>query len=302
VDIPFWTVDTLFFTEIGDSLVPKFLYYFLLTQRLEEMNQAGGIPSLTQSALNPLRIPVPPLEVQQEIVRILDFFTELEDELQAELEARRRQYTYYRGRLLNLPESATKRTTLGSICTKVSSGGTPSSGRADYYNGDIPWLRTQEVDSGEIWSTGMTITEKGLRNSSAKWIPANCVIVAMYGATAAKVAINAIPLTTNQACCNLQVDPSQAEFRYVFHWIANEYERLKALGEGSQSNLNAQKVKDYPISIPPLEDQRKIVAILDTFDAMVSDPHIGIPAELVARGSQYEYYRDRLLTFEEWVT
>ena len=184
----------------------------------------------------------------------------------------------------------------------MSSGGTPSSGRADYYGGDIPWLRTQEVDSVEIWSTGMTITEKGLHNSSAKWIPAKCVIVAMYGATAAKVAINAIPLTTNQACCNLQVDPSRAEYRYVFHWVANEYERLRALGEGSQSNLNAQKVKNYPIPIPSLDEQHRIVTILDNFDSLVNDLSIGLPAELVARRKQYEYYRDHLLTFREKVT
>ena len=145
----------------------------------------------------------------------------------------------------------------------------------------------------------MTITEAGLRNSSAKWIPANCVIVAMYGATAAKVAINGIPLTTNQACCNLEVDPEVANYRYVFHWISHEYERLKALGEGSQSNLNAKKVKNYPIPIPPLEEQERIVAILDKFDALVNDLSCGLPAEIKARRQQYEHYRDRLLTFNE---
>ena len=96
VDEPFWTVDTIFYTEIGARLVPKYFYYFLKTLRLEEMNQAGGVPSLTQSVLNLLRIPVPPLGVQREIVRILDQFTELE----AELEARHRQYAHYRSSLL----------------------------------------------------------------------------------------------------------------------------------------------------------------------------------------------------------
>jgi len=189
--------------------------------------------------------------------------------------------------------------TLGEICKSVSSGGTPSTSRPDYYGGDIPWLRTQEVDYGVIQSTGMTITEKGLRNSSAKWIPANCVIVAMYGATAAKVAISGIPLTTNQACCNLEIDSEQANFKYVFHWISHAYDRLKALGEGSQSNLNAQKVKNFPISIPPLEEQARIVAILDRFDALINDISIGLPAEIKARRQQYEHYRDRLLSFRE---
>jgi len=185
------------------------------------------------------------------------------------------------------------------VSSKVSSGGTPPSGREAYYGGDIPWLRTQEVDFGPVYSTSITITEDGLRNSSAKWIPEHSVIVAMYGATAAKAAINEIPLTTNQACCNLQIDPMQADYRYVFFWVASQYERLRSLGEGSQSNLNAKKVKDFPIPVPPLEKQREIVALLDKFDALVNDLSTGLPAELAARRKQYEYYRDKLLTFKE---
>lgn len=92
------------------------------------------------------------------------------------------------------------------VCKKITSGGTPLTSRSEYYNGNIPWLRTQEVDWLEITDTSIKITEEGLKSSSANWIPANCVIVAMYGATAAKVAINKIPLTTNQACCNLEID------------------------------------------------------------------------------------------------
>ena len=182
---------------------------------------------------------------------------------------------------------------------RVSSGGTPSSQNPSYYGGDIPWLRTQEVDFNEIKSTGMTITEKGLKNSSAKWIPANSVIVAMYGATAAKTAINAIPLTTNQACCNLQIDPSKAEFRYVFHWISNCYHQLRSLGEGSQNNINSRKVKSFRIPLPTLEVQRSIVTVLDNFDSLVYDLSSGLPAEISARRKQYEYYRDKLLTFKE---
>jgi type I restriction enzyme S subunit len=97
----------------------------------------------------------------------------------------------------------------------------------------------------------------------------------------------------------LEVDPNQAHFRYVFHWISREYERLKALGEGSQSNLNAGKVRNYPIVVPSLEDQARIVATLDKFDALVNDLSVGLPAELAARRKQFEHYRDRLLTFRD---
>ncbi|MBU2808762.1 restriction endonuclease subunit S [Acidithiobacillus ferrooxidans F221] len=101
VDVPFWNVDTIFYTEIDEAQIrPKFLYYFLTTAGLGEMNQAGGVPSQTQSVLNELKIPIPPLQIQIEIVKVLDTFTGLE----AELEARRRQYKYYRDALLTFGE------------------------------------------------------------------------------------------------------------------------------------------------------------------------------------------------------
>ena len=189
--------------------------------------------------------------------------------------------------------------TLGGICKKVVSGGTPQAGNPEYYGGTIPWLRTQEVGWKDITDTAVKITEAGLNASSAKWIPENCVIVAMYGATAAKVAINKIPLTTNQACCNLEIDEKQALYRYVFHWLCKEYFSLKALGQGSQSNINAQTIKQYKIPVPSLEVQAKIVNVLDNFDAICSDLNIGLPAEIEARQKQYEFYRDKLLTFKE---
>lgn len=145
----------------------------------------------------------------------------------------------------------------------------------------------------------LSCSDEGLRNSAAQWIPANCVIVAMYGATAAKVAVNSIPLTTNQACYNLQIDETKADVRYMVHWFSNEYEHLKALGEGPQSNINAKKVKSYPISLLPLEEQRRIVSILGRFDKLTNDLSSGLPAEIEARRKQYEYYQDRLLSFDE---
>lgn len=129
-------------------------------------------------------------------------------------------------------------------------------------------------------------------------IPSNCVIVAMYGATAAKVAINKIPLCTNQACCNLQIDESKAKVRYVYQWLCKQYDVLKALGEGSQHNINAKKVKDFAIPIPPLAEQERIVSILDRFESLTTSLTAGLPAEIAARRQQYEHYRDKLLTFK----
>lgn len=145
----------------------------------------------------------------------------------------------------------------------------------------------------------MFLTELGLSSSSANWVPADTVIVAMYGATVAKVAVTSIPLTTNQACCNLEVDQSVASVRFVFQWIASQYENLKALGQGSQTNINAQIVKNFPIPIPELSEQIRIAELLDNFESLTNDISIGLPAEIEARRKQYEYYRDKLLTFKE---
>ena len=102
VDTPFWNVDTVFYTEIDDAIaLPRYVYFCLQKEHLERLNTAGGVPSLTQSILNKVRIPIPPLPVQVEIVRILDAFTELTDELTVELSARRKQYEYYRDLLLS---------------------------------------------------------------------------------------------------------------------------------------------------------------------------------------------------------
>ena len=121
----------------------------------------------------------------------------------------------------------------------------------------------------------------------------------MYGATAAKVCINRIPLTTNQACCNLEINPQLASYKYVYYWLFNSYEKLKSMGEGSQNNINGMKIKQYPIPIPPLELQEKIVAILDRFETLVNDLTNGLPAEIAAVKDQYEYYRNKLLTFKK---
>lgn len=283
----------------------KFVYYYLLTRvsALQETARATSVklPQLGVKDTDGLRIPIPPLEVQREIVRILDQFTQLQAELQAELEARRRQYDHYRSMLLSPNMSAgVEWSTLGKISTRVSSGATPRAGASEYYSGGtIPWLRTGEVTFGEIWDTEMRITERALKETGASWIRENCVIVAISGATAARSAVNKIPLTTNQHCCNLQIDELRADYRYVFYWVSSKYEELKAFGRGARADLNAQLIKDFPIPVPPLDEQRRIIAILDKFNALANDLSIGLPAEIVVRRKQYEHYRDALLNFEE---
>lgn len=272
----------------------RFLFYLLQTIRY----QVGTHSRHWISRFAKMPVFCPPLEVQQEIVRILDQFTTLEAELEAELEARSKQYEYYREQLMR-GASMYETRALIDISIAARSGGTPRSNNTSYYNGVVPWLRTQDIDFCDIWETSATITEEGMRNSSAKWVPTGCVIIAMYGATAAKVAMNCIPLTMNQACCAFEIDDSKAVARYVYHWIASQYVTLRSQGEGSQNNLSVGKLKKVQIPLPSVYEQRRIADILDRFDTLVNDISSGLPAEIAARHEQYEYYRNMVLTFPE---
>ena len=156
------------------------------------------------------------------------------------------------------------------ICSNICSGGTPKSTIAEYYGGNIPWLNTKEINFCRIYGTEKTITDKGLNNSSAKWIPTDAVIVAMYGATAGKTAIAKIPLTTNQACCNLTIDSAKADYRFVYYALCNDYAYLASLANGgAQQNLNAQQIKEFEIPFPSLEEQKRIADILSSLDSKI---------------------------------
>jgi type I restriction enzyme, S subunit len=164
---------------------------------------------------------------------------------------------------------------LGMLCRWVASGGTPLRSVPDYYvGGTIPWLKTGEVKKSFVYETEEFITERGLENSSTKLIPPNSLIVAMYGDgdTAGNVAINKIPLTTNQACCNFVVDDAKADYRYLYYYLKGSYANLVGLKVGgSQQNLNSQTLRRFPIAVPLVATQRRIAAILSTYDDLIAN-------------------------------
>jgi type I restriction enzyme S subunit len=293
------------------SLDPVFVAYLFQSGSFHAQKARfvteSKLARISRAGIAAIRIPVPPLEVQRQVVDILDELerleAELEEELASERELRARQYTHYRSTLLTFErDGETEWSTLGAVCTRAFAGGTPLASKREYYDGgDIPWLRTQEVAYRDIETTSMKITDGGLANSSARWVRENSVIVAISGAgiTRGRAAVNKIRLTTNQHCCNLEVDEAQAHYRYVFHWISHRYEDLRSRGHGNRNDLNVGLVKAYEIALPSLAEQRRIAETLDKLDALVHDLSSGLPAEIAARRKQYEYYRDLLLTFPE---
>ena len=292
----------------GKELSASFLYHYLNYKKdtiLVPLMKGGANVSLTVDSLRHVKVPIPPIEMQIKIISILDSFVALSAELKAELTARKKQYEYYRDKLLTFGvlgggTSECVWSALRSVVKASCSGGTPTKNNYDYYeDGNIPWIRTQDVHFNEIYEVDTFITETAVRETSVKWIPENCVIVAISGASAGRCAINKIRATTNQHCLNMEIDPSQALYKYIYYCVCSKYQELIAKKQGARGDLNSSLILETEIPVPPLPIQKNIVAILDRFDALCNDLTSGLPAEVAARQKQYEYYRDKLLTFKE---
>lgn len=304
VDVPFWTVDTIFYTEIDETQVlPKFLYYFLTTVGLGEMNQAGGVPSQTQSVLNELKIPVPPPAVQREIVEILDKMEALKAELEAELEYRSRQYAHYRDSLLTFAERE------GVRWAKLSDVGRFIRGKrftkADYEPEGIGCIHYGEIYTH--FGTSATEVVSHLRPEIGDHLryaePGDVVIVDVgetvedVGKAVAWIGDEAVAIHDHSYAFRHELNPSYVSYVMQTGWFMRE--KLKYIARTKVNTLLVDGFSKIEIPIPEREEQDRIVAILDKFDALVSNLSIGLPAEIAARRQQYEYYRDKLLTFEE---
>lgn len=252
-----------------------------------------------------IEIPVPPLPVQEEIVRILDTFTELQAELQAELQKRLQQYNYYRDNLLSdfTPEQEPKECTLEEITTDIYSGATPSKEKRDYWeNGTIPWMSSGEVNLGQVYEVEGRITQLGYDKCSTRMVPEGSVVIALagQGKTRGTVAILRTSVCTNQSLAALVPNPDIVSGEYLYYYLKTQYSKLREVssGDGTRGGLNLKMLRSYKVIVPSLKTQTQIVAILDRFETLTNDLSAGLPAEIEKRRQQYEFYRDKLLTFK----
>ncbi len=304
----FWAADDCFPLVCGENLSSRYLYHVMLWLQPTILSRVrkASIPRLSRDSIERLTIPVPPLEIQHEIVRILDTFTELTSELtenlSMELTARKQQYEYYRNKLLDKQQSSTKIITIGELGA-WSGGKTPSMDNSDYWeNGTIPWISSKDMKASTLEDTEDHITEQAVNEAAMTVYPANGIaVVTRSGILKHTLPVAFVPFetTVNQDIKMLTVYEGVLP-RYAFHAIQGKspdiLTKAKKQG-GTVDSLEFKKFLDYKIPLPSLAVQKRLVEVLDNFDAICSDLNIGLPAEIEARKKQYEFYRDQLLTF-----
>ena len=298
------------FSISEERILPQYLLYFLqsrsgtwqiLTKR--EGIEGTGRKLLPFERFSTINVPLPPIEVQREVVKILDTFENLLIELETELTARKKQYEHYCRYLIDNAAGAVD-TRIGDL-GKWSGGMTPSMGNNSFWkNGTIPWVSSKDMKQAILMDTQDHITTAALEETSIKLLPKDTVaIVARSGILKHTLPVAYIPVevTVNQDI-KILVSAEDVLPKYAYYCLVGYRSDLLARTKkqgGTVDSLEISKFMDYEVPIPPIAEQKRIITILDSFDALCNDFAHGIPAEVEARQKQYEYYRDKLLTFKE---
>ena len=286
----------------------SFLAYVLGTDLVQNkvisMAGVGSVPNISQKALSEIEIPVPPLPVQEEIVRILDTFTELQAELQAELQKRLQQYEYYKWNIFEGLSCPTKHIT--DVALVKARVGWQRLTTAEYQEtGDYYLITGTDFKNGKIDFNSCVFVSKERYEMDPNIIVCKGDILITKDGTLGKVAFMAEepnkPTTLNSGVFRIHTTALQVSSRYLFHYFTSKYftDFVNSVKTGSTiPHLTQQGLVSLNIPIPSLEEQNRVVSILDRFDTLATDLTAGLPAEIEKRRQQYEYYRDKLLTFK----
>jgi len=320
-DKEFWSSDACFSIYPKDCLRDKFIFFFLSSNehKLKSRIRYGAMPTIDSLAVETIKIPVPPLEVQDEIVKILDNFTLLTAELTAELTARQKQYAFYRDYLLDFSnEDVTKKIPdidcsnveykrLGDIALVTKLAGYEFTKYVTYSdNGNIIALRGLNVKNGQLVLDDVKYIDNSdlSKLNRSKLVTGDMLFT--YVGTIGQVALidknDRFYLAPNVAMIRLN-DKERILPKYLMHFFQTNLfwnnQINKLLQSSSMKNIPMEKIRKFVIPVPPLSVQENIVKILDRFDKLNNDMSKGLPAEIEARKKQYEYYRDTLLSFDD---
>lgn len=287
-DDAFWAADDVYFFSASAIVNSKYLYHFLLTKQHEISSQVrkASVPRLSIATIEKLEIPIPcpdnpekSLQIQAEIVRILDAFTAMSAELTAELNARQKQYNYYRDQLLSFEEGEVEWKTLGDI--------------AEILRGTA--ITEKETNPGEIPVVANGPGHNYHHDVSNR--SGETIVIARSGAYAGLVSYWNKPIFLTDAF-SIHPDNSLLGTKFLYYVFKKDQTKIHLMGKGAGvPHVRAKDFESYRIPVPPLTEQARIVAILDKFDALTHSITEGLPREIELRQKQYEYYRDKLLSF-----
>ena len=305
----FWANDVCYSVFPSKIINNRFLYFVLLhNQQLLYSLKTNAIPAcLPLDKLAGVEIPVPPLPVQEEIVRVLDAFTELQAELQAELQKRQQQYNFYRDNLLNFKNinrggQEIKWMKLKDVATQWYRGAGIK--REEVGNEGMPCIRYGEIHTSyNIWFKDCISHTDETKQATKKY--------AEYGDILFAITSEDIPLVGNSVAYlgkekimvggDIVVMKHNQDPRYMAYALSTS-DAIKQKGKGKVKSkvvhTNVPSLQEIVIPIPPMEEQQRIADILDRFDTLTNDLTSGLPAEMEKRRQQYEFYRDKLLTFK----
>ena len=302
-NIPIFANDC--FTVKGNEFTEtKYLYYFMtnIQDKISDTKKGGGVPHVHIFDVENFSLPVPPLEVQREIVHILDSFTLLTAELTAELTARKKQYEFYRDKLLTFGND-TLECRLKDICD-IFLGLTAT---PNYTDAGVKFISAQNTSNDFLdLSNVKYISETDFENATSNAKPQRGDL--LFTRVGSNLGHPVIVETDEKLCIFVSLgylrvrNKKQVVIGYLKHWMNTDLfwsQVRKNVHGAAKVNLNTGWLKEFRISLPPLETQERIVHVLDNFEAICTDLNIGLPAEIEARQKQYEYYRDLLLTFAE---
>ena len=305
----FWSSDGCYCLSHTESVLPRYIYYVLSKDQhyFQSKVRHGGIPTLDALVVRNYRIPLPPLPIQTEIVRILDCFTQLEAELEAELDCRKRQYEFYRDQLLSF-DKITPPERNNVVWKKLSEVGTLVRGnglqKKDFTPNGVGCIHYGQIYTHYRTFATETITccseelAKKLRTAeygdvviatTSENVEDVCKAVAWLGKESIAISGDAYIYKHNQ---------NPKYIAYIFQ-TGNFFDYKKRKANGTKViRLSGDAIGKYEVPLPPIEEQNRIVAILDRFESLTTSLQHGLPAEIAARRQQYEYYRDKLLDFK----
>lgn len=266
-----------------EHISTKYIKYILSINTQSHVTRGMGNAKLMSNVMASIEIPIPPLEIQNEIVRILDNFTELEEELEEkleeELEARRKQYEYYRDSLLTFDDSVEWKT-LGNIST---------------VNRGIRVTRDMLSTEGSIPVYQNALAPLGYFEKSNRKKDTTFVISA---GAAGQIGYSGIDFWAADDCFTFD-DTNNVLSKYIFYFLQTKQTYIDSrVRRGSIPRISRDVFEKMKIPLPKIEVQKRIVDILDRFESLTTDIKAGLSAEIEARHKQYEYYRDKLLTFK----